>query len=191
MPKVRTSAAGSFLQHYPKSATVVTVKAQDRENALAVAWHSCLSFEPPLYGVAISSKRYSYELILIAQEFAINFMPIESHRLIAALGHTSGRELDKFAKFHMAKEEPLKIRAPILRDAYAAYECKLVAHHPYGDHDWLVGEVVAVHYAQEAIGVNEILNLDRIKPAFYMGEDWYAELGKIALHHAGREVILD
>lgn len=191
MPKARATDVGKFLQHYPKLATVVTVKTKERENALAVAWHGALSFDPPLYGVAISPKRFSYGLILEAKEFAINFLPIESVKLIAAVGRTSGRELDKFERFQIATEKPLKISAPILKDAYAAYECKLVEHHTYGDHEWFVGEVVAAHYLQEALDEHEVLNLEKIKPAFYIGNDLYAELGKIAVHHIGREEILE
>ncbi len=190
MSKVHTTDIGRFLQHYPKLATVVTVRAKERENALAIAWHGALSFEPPLYGVAISPKRFSYELILEAQEFAINFLPIESVRLIAAVGRTSGRELNKFERFQINTEKPIKTRAPILQDAYAAYECRLVAHHTYGDHEWFVGEVVAVHYLKEAFDEHGVLNVEKIKPAFYIGNDLYAELGKIAVHHIGREEIL-
>lgn len=191
MPKVRAEDIGGFFQHYPKLATVVTVKAKDRENALAVAWHCALSFKPPLYGIAISPKRFSYKLILGAKEFAINFLPIESCKLIASVGRTSGREFDKFAKFQIAKEKPLKISSPILKDAYAAYECKLVEHYTYGDHEWFVGEVVAVHYLKEALDEREILNLNKIKPAFYLGEDLYAEMEKLAIHHIGREEVLE
>lgn len=190
MPKARVMDVGKFLQHYPKLATVVTVKAKGRENALAIAWHCALSFEPPLYGVAISPKRFSYGLILEAQEFAINFLPMESVRLIAAVGRTSGRELNKFERFQIATEKPVKISAPILKDAYAAYECKLVEHHTYGDHEWFVGEVVATHYLKEAFDEHEVINLEKIKPAFYIGNDLYAELEKIAVHHIGREEIL-
>lgn len=190
MSKIHMPNVGEFLQHYPKLATVVTVKAQGRENALAIAWHCALSFEPPLYGVAISPKRFSYRLILEAKEFAINFLPIESVRLIAAVGRTSGRELNKFERFHIATEKSIKISAPILKDAYAAYECKLVEHHTYGDHEWFVGEVVAVHYQKEAFDEHEVLDVEKIKPAFYIGDDLYAELGKIAVHHIGREEIL-
>lgn len=191
MPKAQQTGVSEFLQHYPKLATVVTVKAKERENALAIAWHCALSFKPPLYGVAISPKRFSYELILEAKEFAINFLPIESVRLIAAVGRTSGRELNKFERFQIAIEKPVKISAPILKDAYAAYECKLVAHHTYGDHEWFVGEVVATHYLKEAFDEHEVLNLEKIKPAFYIGNDLYAELEKIAVHHIGRKEVLE
>lgn len=191
MPKTRTEDVGEFFQHYPKLATVVTVAAKEKENAMAVAWHCSLSFEPPLYGVAISSKRFSYGLILEAKEFAVNFLPIESRFTIAAVGRTSGREFNKFKKFQIAQEEPLKISAPILKEAYVAYECKLVKHHTYGDHEWFVGEVVAVHYLKEALDERGVLNLDKIKPAFYLGEDLYAEMEKVAVHHIGRKEVLE
>ena len=190
MPKTRIEGVGEFYFHYPMIAAVVTVSAGGRENALAVAWHCALSFEPPLYGVAISPKRFSYQLILEAQEFAVNFLSIERAKLIAAVGRTSGREFDKFEKFQIAKEKPFKISAPILREAYAAYECKLVVHHTYGDHEWFVGEVVASHYQEEAFDRRGLLNMDAIKPAFYLGEDRYAELAKIAVHHIGRKDVL-
>lgn len=190
MSKIRTEDIGSFLHHYPKLAAVVTVKARERENALAVAWHCALSFDPPLYAVSISPKRFSYELILEAKEFTVNFLPIESRWLIASVGRTSGREFDKFAKFQIAKEESLKIKSPVLKDAYAAYECKLVEHHTYGDHELFVGEVVAVHYLKEALDERGVPNLDEMKPAFYLGRDLYAEMGKIAVHHIGREEVL-
>jgi flavin reductase (DIM6/NTAB) family NADH-FMN oxidoreductase RutF len=191
MSKIRIEDVGEFYYHYPMIAAVVTVSAEGRENALAVAWHCALSFEPPLYGVAISPKRFSYQLILEAQEFAVNFLPVERAKLIAAVGRTSGGEFDKFEKFQIAKEEPFKIRAPILRDAYAAYECKLIVHHTYGDHEWFVGEVVAVHYARDAFDRRGLLNIDAIKPAFYLGEDRYAELAKVAVHHIGRKEVLE
>jgi transposase len=112
-------------------------------------------------------------------------------RYIAAVGRTSGREFEKFAKFQVATEKPLKIKSPILKDAYVAYECKLVEHHTYGDHEWFVGEVVAVHYLKEALDERGVLNLDKIKPAFYLGEDLYAEMKKVAIHHIGRKEVLE
>ena len=44
---------------------------------MAVAWHSPLSMKPPLYGIAITSSRATYEYILEGKEFAINFLPLK------------------------------------------------------------------------------------------------------------------
>lgn len=190
MAKIRTEDIGEFYHHYPRVATVVTVKAGEEENALAIAWHCPLSFDPPLYGVSISPKRFSYKLILKAKEFAVNFLPTEKIDIVAAVGRTSGREIEKFERFSILKESPSKIKSPILKDAYAAYECSLVDHLSLGDHEWFVGKVVAVHFLEGAFLKEGVLNLDVIKPALYLGADRYLEITKGAIHHLTREDVL-
>ena len=85
---------------------------------------------------------------------------------------------DKFEIFNIKKEKPLKTGAPILEEAYAAYECKLMDSQPYGDHIWIVGEIVAVHFLEEAFTPGGIIDLDKIKPLLYLGSDVYASTDK-------------
>lgn len=174
MPKLVTAAIGKFSQHYPKVAAIVTASARGRDAAMTAAWHSSISLKPPLYGIAIAPKRFTYQLITESREFGINFVPLEKASLAAAIGGTSGQQMNKFERFNIAKEKPVKTTAPILKDAYAAYECKLVDSRPYGDHLWIVGEIVAVHFLEEAFTPAEILDLDKIKPLLYLGSDFYA-----------------
>jgi len=190
MAKIRTTDVGGFYHFYPKLATVVTVRAGEKRNGMAAAWTSPISFKPPIYGVSISSKRYTHGLILEAKEFVVNFLPIGARRLIASFGRTSGREFDKFERFGIEVEEPLKLGSPILKAAYASYECKLLDHRTYGDHDWFVGEVVAVHYDEGLLSPEGGPDLERVTPAFYLGSDLYLEVTKKAVYHIGREEVL-
>jgi flavin reductase (DIM6/NTAB) family NADH-FMN oxidoreductase RutF len=173
MSKVVTEDVGKFSQHYPKMAVIVTANAHGRDDAMTATWHSSISLRPPLYGVAITSKRFTYELITESQEFGISFIRLERASLAAAIGGTSGKKMDKFRSFDIKRDRPLKTTAPILKDAYAAYECKLVDDKPYGDHLWIVGEIVAIHFLEEAFGAGEVLDLDKIKPLLYVGSDHY------------------
>ena len=75
MDKVITEDIGALYQHYPRVAVVVTAQAKGRDNAMAVAWHTCISFKPPLYGVSIAPKRFTYQLIADSKEFGVNFLP--------------------------------------------------------------------------------------------------------------------
>jgi flavin reductase (DIM6/NTAB) family NADH-FMN oxidoreductase RutF len=188
MPKIVTEAIGKFGQHYPKVAVIVTASARGKDAAMTAAWHSSISFKPPLYGVAVASKRFTYQLITESREFGINFIPLEKASLAAAIGGTSGQEMDKFERFNIEKEKPLKTAAPILKDAYAAYECKLVDSKPYGDHIWVVGEIVAVHFLEEAFTPAEILDLDKIKPLLYLGSDFYASTDKKSVSFVKRGI---
>jgi flavin reductase (DIM6/NTAB) family NADH-FMN oxidoreductase RutF len=82
----------------------------------------------------------------------------------------------------------LKTTAPILKDAYAAYECKLADSKPYGDHIWIVGEIVAVHFLEEAFTPADILDLDKIKPLLYLGSDFYASADKNSVSFVKRGI---
>ncbi len=173
MHRVILNSVAHMNHFYPSVAAVVTVQHGEKRNAMACAWHSALSFDPPLYGVLISPKRFSYQLILNAGAFAVNFLPYEKAELIAGVGRNSGRDMDKFAVFSMACEPLSEALAPILQDAYAAYECRLTARHPCGDHDLFVGEVVRVHQAPQAFSQEGVLEIGRVRPALYLGVDWY------------------
>lgn len=188
MPKIVTEAIGKFSHHNPKVAAIVTASARGRDDAMTAAWHSSISLKPPLYGVAITSKRFTYQLIMESREFGINFIPSEKASLAAAIGGTSGQQMDKFERFNIKKEKPLKTTAPVLKDAYAAYECKLVDSKPYGDHIWIVGEIVAVHFLEEAFTPAEVLDLDKIKPLLYLGSDFYASTDKNSVSFVKRGI---
>lgn len=177
--------AGGFRLDLPRVAAVVTCRARGTDNALTVTWHSPLSEDPPLIGVAIRPRRLSYELILEAKAFAINLLPLEKADLVAALGGSSGRQGDKFDRFRLAKEKPLKISAPIMHEAYAAYECTLEDHRTYGDHDWLVGRVVAAHY-DEAVLRDGALDITRVNPALYLSADQYGTTDRNSVRHLPR-----
>jgi len=188
MPKIVTEDIGKFGQHYPKVAVIVTASAGGRDDAMTAAWHSSISLKPPLYGIAIAPKRFTYQLITESREFGINFIPLEKASISAAIGGTSGQQMDKFERFNIKKEKPLKTTTPILKDAYAAYECKLVDSKPYGDHIWVIGEIVAVHFREKAFTPAEILDLGKIKPLLYLGSDFYASTDKNNIRHIKRGI---
>lgn len=188
MAKVSVEGAAGFSHHYPKVATIFTANAKGKENAMAVAWHSSISANPPLYGVSIAPSRFTYELLLEAGEFGINFMPIDKAELVAAVGGSSGRVMDKFAKFGLAKETPIKTSVPILKDAYASYECRLVDHKTYGDHVWVVGEILATHYDDELFAEKQGLIMEQFSPALYLGGEKYTTVANDVMREIDREV---
>jgi flavin reductase (DIM6/NTAB) family NADH-FMN oxidoreductase RutF len=188
MPKIVTEDIGRFGQHYPKVAVILTASAGGRDDAMTAAWHSSISLRPPIYGVAVTSKRFTYQLITQSREFGINFIPLEKAALAAAVGGTSGHQIDKFEKLNIQKEKPLKTAAPILKDAYAAYECKLLDSRPYGDHLWIVGEIVAAHYLEEALTPTQLLDLNKTKPLLYLGSDLYASVDRNSVSFVKRGI---
>jgi flavin reductase (DIM6/NTAB) family NADH-FMN oxidoreductase RutF len=188
MAKIISEDIGAFYHHYPRVATIVTAQAGGKENAMAVAWHTPISFSPPLYGIALAAKRFTYKLIAESKEFGVNFIPFEEAELVASVGGSSGEKIDKFRQFNIAREKPLKTQVPILGVAYAAYECKVVDDRLYGDHRLVVGEIVAVHSLKEVLSPEETLDLAKVSPTLYLGSERYLTASGEAIKHLDREV---
>jgi len=188
MAKTNSTDIGKYFHHYPRTAVVVTSSAEGRNNAMAAAWHMPVSFNPPLFAVAVSPKRFTYQQVIKSKEFAVNFMAAADEAMVAAVGGSKGLEIDKFSVFGIATEKSIKTSAPVLEAAYAAYECKLVDDFPCGDHQLLVGEIVAVHTSDEAFDENGMLDLTKVTPSLYMGAEKYVSNLKCSLRTMDRTV---
>lgn len=159
---------------YPRNAVLVTSEdPEGRANAMAAAWHSPLSVNPPLYGVAISPKRASYDFIRRAGKFGINFLPFELLESFHTCGRVSFKEAGE-GKLRRAKLTAVRgsLGAYIIQEAYASFECSLVKVVDAGDHDWFIGEVKSVYFRGELKG--NIIDLESVRPILYLGSDHYA-----------------
>jgi len=191
MEKVISDGIGAFYQHYPRVAVVVTAHAEGRDNAASIAWHTTISKNPPLYAVSIAQGHFTYKLIAQSKEFGVNFLPDTKAELVAAIGGSNGSVIDKFKSFSIAKDNPLKTSVPVMKDAYATFECKLVDDRLYGDHRMLVGEIVAVHYLEEAFMEDGVLNLEKINPALYMGNEQYLNVADCRIRTLDRKFCVE
>jgi flavin reductase (DIM6/NTAB) family NADH-FMN oxidoreductase RutF len=176
MTKKISPDIGAFYQHYPRVAVVVTASAGGRDNAMTVAWHMPVSKDPPLICIGTSTGHFTYRLIKESGEFAVNLLPDTLAELVAAVGGSKGAECDKFESYNLKREKSVKTSAPVLQEAYATFECKLVDEKLYGDHSLLVGEVVAVHVEEDALMEDGTLNLGKIRPVLYMGGEQYLNI---------------
>jgi flavin reductase (DIM6/NTAB) family NADH-FMN oxidoreductase RutF len=159
-----------FYHYYPTVVAVITVRAGEETNAMPAAWHSPCSRVPPLYGVAISPKRHTHGLIEKTRAFAVNFVPLEHVDLITTLGSSSGREGPKVTDPALWMPDETMPAAPVLAEAYAAYQCRLQEFVRIGDHDWVVGEIAVVHTIEEAFDAEGVLTGSGYTPALYIGK---------------------
>ncbi|HDR04669.1 MAG TPA: flavin reductase family protein [Candidatus Marinimicrobia bacterium] len=161
-----------YYQYYPVVAAVIGVEADGKKNFMTAAWHSPVSFDPPMYGVSIAPQRYTHNMIQKAGDFTVNFLPYSELEKIHGCGRLSGADTDKIAYFGLHPVSGHIINSPYLEEAYAAFECAVYSATPGGDHTWFMGEIKAIHGNDDAF-VNKILNLEKCQPALYAGDSHY------------------
>ena len=178
-PRLEVSAPPQrFFGYYPGTVAVITAAHGADRNVMSAGWHAALSAEPPLYGVALGRERYTHALVIASGGFAVHFLPFEQARLIAAVGSISRHGgVDKFERFGLASRPGAVLPLPILQEAYLAYECRVSAVHVTGDHDWVVGEVVALHHRPEAYDERRMQDGRSVPGAVYYGRSRYESLG--------------
>ncbi|MBI4288167.1 MAG: hypothetical protein HY671_07065 [Chloroflexi bacterium] len=49
----------------------------------------------------------------------------------------------------------------------------MVGHKTYGDHEWIVGEVIAAQFEKAAFGQDGMLDVGKVKPALYVYRGHY------------------
>ena len=179
---IRTQFA-KFQYFYPYTVALIGAKTEKRTNFMSCAWHTALSFDPPLFGVLISKKRFTHQVIAEAKEFTVNFIREEQGLLSAQYGRKSGFDMVKTEKFPLELNPSRIIQSPVIGDAYVCFECRLAEMRTYGDHDLFVGEVLAIHQEKESFDEQGVLNPQKIRPLLYLGSDYYITVDPDSLAH--------
>ncbi|MFN3691809.1 MAG: flavin reductase family protein [Fervidobacterium sp.] len=172
--------------HYPFPVAIVGVTIDEKVNFMSAAWHTQLSFSPPLYGVAISPKRYTNELLKKSEAFSLSFLKFEDYKISGFVGRTSGWNFEKTKIFGINYTKGRNLDVPILDNAIACYECKVVDSRTYGDHILYVGEILGVHYDEHIYRENLNTNL-----LLYLGSDTYTSANENKCVKFGREEVDD
>jgi flavin reductase (DIM6/NTAB) family NADH-FMN oxidoreductase RutF len=159
MPKTEVKI-GEAYSYIPNLISLITsVDETGKPNIMTAAWTIQLSTEPPLYGILISPKRYTYELITKTKEFVINIPTKNIKEKVMACGNTSGRNVDKFKQTGLTPIPAKKVKAPWIKECIIHLECKLVDQHPCGDHTLLVGEIQTAYIDKEAFDIENLIFL--------------------------------
>jgi len=131
---------GAALGRIPSGLFILTARQGDVETGMLASWVQQCAFEPPHLSVALQRNRPVGELLTVGAPFTLNILDDTQTDMIAHFGR--GFTLGESA-FHGLEIERLPDEAPILTDALAYLQCRVVSRHPVGDHELFLGQVVA------------------------------------------------
>jgi flavin reductase (DIM6/NTAB) family NADH-FMN oxidoreductase RutF len=131
------------LGHYPTGVAAITSRdAAGAPLALVVGTFTSVSLDPPLVGFLPTKGSASWAAIAATGQFAVNVLASDS---VALCGQLAGRG-DKFAGVDYRLSER---GLPLLADALVTIECAIAWAHEAGDHDFVLGRVLAMDVARE------------------------------------------
>lgn len=123
---------------FPTGVTVMTVQSgEDRAGCTASSFNT-VSMDPPLILWSLGLRAPSLPLFRSAGHFAVNILAEGQQALARQFSRPAP---DKFAGVPL---RPGITGAPLIEGAIAHIECRVWARHPGGDHEIMLGEVVAL-----------------------------------------------
>lgn len=134
-----SDSIADLFRHLTAGVYVVGVVDGERRNAFTASSIMQVSFSPLLLALSISPEHESYELLVKGRVFAVSVLGAHQHTLAAHFGTQSGRTHDKLASVPW---RPGKTGAPLLLDALAHFDCRLIGQTEAGDHRLAVGRVI-------------------------------------------------
>lgn len=112
---------------------------------LACSWNMKVSYDPPVFAVAIGKIRHTLSLIEQSGEFVVVFPSTQHEAAIEYFGTVSGRHEDKVAKAGLKTVPSKHLKTPLVADARLNFECKVRNRVDEGDHYVYFADVLAIH----------------------------------------------
>ncbi len=137
------------VRRYLEPGPIVLVSSgwKGRRNIMTMGWHTVMEFSPSLIGCVISAANHSFEMVHRSGECVINLPTTALTDQVIGIGNSTGAEIDKFDHFGLTADKAKKVKAPLIRECYANFECRLADDSLVDKYNFFIWEVVRAHVA--------------------------------------------
>jgi len=140
LPKIRR-----YLE--PGPIVLVSSAWKGKMNIMTMGWHMMLGFSPALFACYIWDGNHSFEMIRRSKQCVINIPTTDLVNEAIGIGNCSGNKIDKFKKFRLTPVPAVQVSAPLIKECYANFECKLADGNLISKYGVFIWEVVKAHVA--------------------------------------------
>lgn len=131
----------------PGPIVLVSSAWKGKSNIMTMGWHMMMGFSPALFGCYIWDENHSFEMIRRSRQCVINLPTTDLIDEAIAIGNCSGATVDKFAEFGLTPVPAAKVEAPLIRECYANFECRLAEGKMISQWGLFIWEVIKAHVA--------------------------------------------
>ena len=128
------------LRHLTHGVYVLGTRRGRQWNAMTASWVMQTSERPPCVAVAVRSDRYSHDIMLESETFALSVLRDDQVDVATHFADTSGEYHDKLQGIPYGLTPG---GSPFLLDCLAYLDCRVIDRARAGDHTVVVGEVTA------------------------------------------------
>lgn len=134
---------------YPRQVVLVTASASDKTNVTAVEWIMPVSEKPPMAAFSLHKSSLTLDLICTSMEAVIAIPTEKMKDAVVLCGSTSGKFIDKFQEAGISQGRANAVSAPLVLEAAANLECKVLSYSAAGDHTLILVEIVEAHLPKD------------------------------------------
>jgi flavin reductase (DIM6/NTAB) family NADH-FMN oxidoreductase RutF len=134
--------------------------------------------DPPIVQFTSVGRKDSLANVEATREFVVNFTPEPLFEAVNATSVNAPPDVSEFDHVGIAREPSLRVAPPRVRDAPVAIECVLHETLPLGDSTVVLGRVVHVAVAAEAMRDGRPA-ADLLRPLARLGGKQWTTLGEI------------
>jgi flavin reductase (DIM6/NTAB) family NADH-FMN oxidoreductase RutF len=134
--------------------------------------------DPPIVQFTSVGRKDSVANVEATREFVVNFAPEPLFEAVNATSVNAPPDVSEFDVVGIAREPSLRVAAPRVADAPVAIECVLHDTLPLGDCTVVLGRVVHVAIAQEAMRDGRP-GVDLLRPLARLGGRQWSTIGEV------------
>lgn len=108
----------------PGPVVLLATADKGRANVMTMSWHMMVDFEPPLIACIVSNADFSFAALRATGECVIAIPAVKLAPKVIKIGNSSGRDIDKFAKFGLTPVPAERVGAPLIAECFINLECK-------------------------------------------------------------------
>ena len=173
---IKTRIETPFRPVYPSpAALIVSADENQKSNIMTASEVFNIGLRNPcIIGIAIRKATYTHSLISKTMEFTVNFPTVDILEKVDWIGTISGRDgLDKFAEYGLTARKSDEVIPPIVEECPVNLECVALSITPVGDHDLILGTVVAMHVDSDKLDENQKVLIDKVDGFLYAERGYY------------------
>jgi flavin reductase (DIM6/NTAB) family NADH-FMN oxidoreductase RutF len=158
------------------AALITTIDENGKPNIITLGEVFNISINRPVIaGIAIRPATYSHSLIQRTGEFVINLTTASIADKVDLCGSATGRGgLDKFKAFGLTALPATRVKPPLIKECPVNIECRVAGIQRIGDHDLVLGEVLAVHADEEKLDAAGKLKLEELDLLVFLTGSYWA-----------------